>query len=352
MYASNPRTMNRPPSSTAAGISVIVPAYNSAQTLHACLNALLNALLGIAHGEIIVIDDGSTDDTRLIASHYNVRVLPVVRNSGPATARNHGASNAQGDILMFVDADVVVAEDALVRVMQHFTQDTDCVAVIGSYDFDPEAGNLISAYRNLLHHFTHQKTSRRASHFWTGLGAIRRPVFESLGGFDEKKFARALEDIELGYRLRTRGYPIILDKAIQGKHLKRWTLLSMIRTDLLVRAIPWTHLLLQYRRIPNDFSLGQSQRVSVALAWLSVLATLAIFIRPGAVFAALLALFGFVVVNFGFLVFIAKKQGVLFSIACVPLHLLYHFNAGVGFLIGMLTFFLPRLAGTTSSTQC
>ena len=254
---------------------------------------------------------------------------------------------------MFVDADVVVAEDALVRVMQHFTQDTDCVAVIGSYDFDPEAGNLISAYRNLLHHFTHQKTSRRASHFWTGLGAIRRPVFESLGGFDEKKFARALEDIELGYRLRTRGYPIILDKAIQGKHLDRWTLLSMIRTDLLVRAIPWTHLLLQYRRIPNDFSLGQSQRVSVALAWLSVLATLAIFIRPGAVFAALLALFGFVVsANFGFLVFIAKKQGVLFSIACVPLHLLYHFNAGVGFLIGMLTFFLPRLAGTTSSTQC
>jgi len=342
--------MNRPQSSTAARISVIVPAYNSAQTLQSCLEALLAALCYIDRGEIIVVDDGSTDDTQLIASRYSVRVLQLVQNTGPAAARNHGASCAQGDILMFVDADVMVAEDALVRVVRQFTRNTDCVAVIGSYDIEPGAGNLISTYRNLLHHYVHQKTSTSASHFWTGLGAIRRTVFESLGGFDERKFGRALEDIELGYRLRMRGYPITLDKAIQGKHLKHWTLLSMIRTDLLVRAIPWTHLLFQYRNIPDDFSLGRSQRISVALAWTSALATLAIFIRPGSALVALLALFGFVVVNLDFFAFMAKKQGVLFSIACVPLHLLFHFNAGLGFIVGTITFFLPRLTGTLNST--
>jgi hypothetical protein len=235
--------------------------------------------------------------------------------------------------------------------MQNFTQNAHCAAVIGSYDFNPAAENLISAYRNLLHHYIHQQTSATASHFWTGMGAVLRTVFESLGGFDEDKFGRALEDIELGYRLRGQGYSICLDKEILGKHLKHWSLLSMIRTDLLVRAIPWTHLLYQYRHIPNDFSLGQTQRVSVALAWLSVLAALAIFIKPGAAFAALLALIGFIVVNSRFFAYIAGKRNVLFCMACLPLHLLYHFNAGLGFIVGTLTYIHIRLTRSTSPTR-
>lgn len=335
----------------ATGISVIVPAHNSAQTLPACLEALLTAFHGIEQGEIIVVDDGSRDDTQLIASRYNVCVLRVPHNSGPAAARNHGVSSAQGEVLVFVDADVAVAQDALIRVTQHFTQNTDCVAVIGSYDSAPEVINLISTYRNLLHHYVHQQTPTSVSHFWTGLGAIRRSVFESHGGFDESKYGRTIEDIELGYRLRADGCPITLDKSIQGKHLKHWSLASMIRTDLFTRAIPWTHLLFQYRHIPNDFSLGRSQRVSVVLAWLFVLASLTVFINPVLALAALAILIGFVVVNSGFFVFIARKRGFLFSLACMPLHLLYYFNAGVGFLVGTLTFFLPWLSGRASSSQ-
>ncbi|MGR9085628.1 MAG: glycosyltransferase [Gammaproteobacteria bacterium] len=312
-------------------LSVIVPAYNSAPTLPACLDALLRARQHILEAEIIVVDDASTDATAAIASRYGIHLLEIRCNGGPAAARNLGAAHATGGILVFVDADVAISEDALERIAEHFRKASGA-ALIGSYDSSPREKNLTSRYRNLLHHFVHQHAPECATHFWTGLGAIRKPVFDSFGGFDEEHYGRGCEDIELGYRLRAAGHSIAVDKSLQGKHLKRWTLGSMVRTDLLVRAIPWTRLLIQYKRIPNDFSLGLAQRVSVALSWLSLTAALAFPSQPFPLMAALLL---FVGINWPFFRFLETSGGALFSAACLPLHLLYHFISGAGFLIGI-----------------
>lgn len=325
-------------------LSVIVPAYNGALTLPICLDALLRARQHINESEIFVVDDASTDDTASIASRYDVHLLRARHNSGPAAVRNLGAAQATGSILVFVDADVEIAQDALKRIAEHF-QNASGAALIGSYDDSPKETNLISRYRNLLHHFVHQNAPDYATHFWTGLGAIRKTVFESQGGFDEQRYGRGCEDIELGYRLRADGHTIAMDKALQGKHLKHWSLISMIRTDLLLRAIPWTHLLIQYKHIPNDFSLGQSQRVSVAMAWLSLLAIPVISSHPYVLSTALLLFAG---INWPFFKFLAANGGWALAATCLPLHLLYHFNAGAGFLIGILVSSLPRKAQTVS----
>jgi len=105
--------------------------------------------------------------------------------------------------LFFVDADVVIAQ-ARSSVSGASSPDIPSRrAVFGSYDARPSDGSMVSRYRNLLHHFVHQRGNPEASTFWAGCGAIRRSVFHEVGGFDAGRFRRAsIEDIELGYRLR------------------------------------------------------------------------------------------------------------------------------------------------------
>jgi GT2 family glycosyltransferase len=211
-------------------ISVIVPAYNSAKELSRCLESIQSQ--SFSPVEVLVIDDGSTDDTAAVAARMGVNLLRLPENSGSATARNRGAAEAGGEILFFVDADVVLAPEAMSRVAQCFAKHADLAALFGSYDAKPAAQNLASQYRNLLHHYVHQVGNAEAFTFWTACGAIRKPVFEALGGFDEAKTWRPIEDIELGYRLRKAGHRILLDKDLQCTHLKRWTIRSLIWTDV------------------------------------------------------------------------------------------------------------------------
>lgn len=316
--------------------SVIVPSFNAAGTLGPCLDALLEHSRVLPH-QVIVVDDGSRDRSVAVASRPGVEVITTENNAGPGAARNLGAARADGDILVFIDADVAVAPDALSRLARHFSGEPDCVAVIGSYDSEPEARNPISRYRNLLHYYVHQHAMKQASHFWTGFGAIRKPVFDAVEGFDET-FDQGIEDVELGYRLRDAGYPIRIDPAVQGKHLKRWSFASMTRTDLLVRAVPWTYLILTRKEIPTDFSLGWGQRVSVTMAWLSLSALPAALVWPGALVVMAAALGLFILVNLDFFRFLRTRGGWTVALTAVPLHWFYHFNSGLGFILGIINF--------------
>lgn len=174
--------------------------------------------------------------------------LIVVREPGglgPAAARNLGVARTDAAILVFVDADVVPARDAIERLRDRLAGDPGLTAVFGAYDDAPEARNLVSRFRNLLHHHVHVNAAGTVKTFWTGLGAVRRDAFDAVGGFDSERFERAsIEDVELGARLDRAGGRILLDPEICGTHLKRWTLGSMFRTDLERRGVPWVRLLL------------------------------------------------------------------------------------------------------------
>jgi GT2 family glycosyltransferase len=249
-------------------LTVIVPACNAEKHLARCLDALDRS--ACAPAEVIVVDDGSKDLTRVVAESFGVKVLRTDRRMGPSFARNLAAGAATSDILLFLDSDVCVKADTLGRIRRSFEADPSLDAIMGSYDNTPGAQDFISQYRNLMHAYVHQTGAELASTFWSGCGAIRRSMFLEYSGFDENYGRPAVEDIELGYRLIRDGRKIVLDRTIQVTHLKRWTFWSLVKTDILDRGIPWTELILRDRFMPNDLNLQLSQRVSVALVFVLV----------------------------------------------------------------------------------
>ncbi len=246
-------------------ISLIIPVYNGSSSLGRCLEAVVAS--DYPDYECIVVDDGSTDGSREIAEGFPVlRVQPTGGPRGPAYARNRGAKLASGEILYFVDADIVIRPDSLTMIADTFARYPQADALFGCYDDSPEASGFLSQYKNLFHHYVHQEGREEAATFWSGCGAVRREVFLRAGGFNERLYRRpSIEDIELGYRLRASGHRILLNKALQVKHLKRWTLGSLIKSDVFDRAIPWTSLILRDRHLPNDLNLRLSQRLSLML---------------------------------------------------------------------------------------
>jgi glycosyltransferase involved in cell wall biosynthesis len=250
---------------TTPRVSIVIPVHNGGPAFAACVDALAGSP---AH-EVIVVDDRSSDGSPELAARIGARIVASA-GPGPAQARNTGAGLATGDVILFLDADVAVHADTVARVRDAFLDPT-LDAIIGSYDDDPGSRDFLSQYRNLLHCYVHQTSSREASTFWSGCGAIRRDVFLAAGGFDAGYERPAIEDIELGYRLTREGRRIALDPGLRVKHLKRWTFWRMLGTDIFDRGVPWTELILRDRNLPNDLNLRLSQRVSLGLVWLMLL---------------------------------------------------------------------------------
>jgi glycosyltransferase involved in cell wall biosynthesis len=276
--------------------------------------------------ECLVADDGSWDESADIAAAKGARVLPIMERQGPANARNLAAAAAQGEILLFIDADVRIQPDTLEKVAEALSEDPKLDALIGSYDDQPAASNFVSQYKNLMHCFVHQHAKRRASTFWTGCGAIRRSVFLASGGFDKRYKRPSTEDIELGARLIRAGRKIELEPSMTVKHLKRWALLEMLESDIRDRAIPWTLLMLRERNMPNDLNVQWSQRVSVALMYLGLSTVLVYWPVSAGLAAAVVA------INHPFYRFLGHRRGVVFAVRAIPLHLLYFIYSGAAFL--------------------
>jgi glycosyltransferase involved in cell wall biosynthesis len=326
-------------------ISVIVPVYNGEKFINRCLDALLENEYPAF--EVIVVNDGSTDGSEAICRTKNVVVLQSAHpRSGPAAARNLASKQANGEILLFVDADVVVERETIGKVAGCFEHDATIGALFGSYDDSPAEKNFLSQYKNLQHHFVHQNSNRDASTFWAGLGAVRKDAFVQAGGFDCEQFAvPSIEDIELGGRLRKAGHRIVLERSIQAKHLKKWTIVSLLRTEIFCRAVPWSRLILTSHGLINDMNLKTNDRASAALtAMLLLMIPFAIW-QPLILIAIAAVLVVFIYLNRGILGFFLKLKGPLFAAAAIPWQLLYFFYSGVTFAACWMIYYLPAALG-------
>ncbi len=323
-------------------LTVLVPVYNGGDDIDACLAALANSSRVADH--TIIIDDGSTDNCAKTAGARYGFTWHFLQDGpqGPARARNHGALLAgdDTDILIFIDADVVVHKDTLAKIEAQFVEHPDIDALFGSYDDEPRAPSAVSTYRNLLHHHTHQTGNPEARTFWAGCGAVRMSVFKANNGFSENYEKPSIEDIEFGARLHKRGHRIRLCPDIQVTHLKNWTLLSMIKTDVFSRAIPWTQLLHEDKSHAKELNLGTKNKISAAIALLLVLTVIVSLTQPYLLLGVAVLAIGFAYLELPLLHLLWRKGGPMLLLPGFFLHILYYCYATAAFVFTKLQLLL------------
>jgi len=324
-------------------LSIVIAVYNGAHFLQKCLPAIKTA--ADKETEVILVNDGSTDNSAEIGKFFEAKVIELPECKGAANARNIGVSEARGGIILFVDADVVIQLDTIKNVRRIFADNPEISALFGSYDSAPGEPDFFSQYRNLMHHFYHQTSRREAETFWSGFGAIKRQVFLEMDGFDASKFETpSIEDIEFGYRLRKKGYRILLVPELQVKHLKKWTFYSILQTDFWYRAVPWSEIMLLSPQVEPDLNVKSSQKISALLTGILLFSLCASLWHWWFLIVTLGCLLGLITINRDFYNFFRKCKGLRFTLLVLPMHLLYFLYSSAAFVY---SWFNVKLLGRT-----
>ena len=317
-------------------ISIIMPVYNGHEFILKSLPPLIGMQQRGEVVEVIVVDDSSTDASAELAANMGACVIPSGGRLGPGAARNQAATAVKGNILWFVDADVIVHEDA-VRFIHEGFSDAGVVAIFGSYDDSPPAGNFLSQYKNLVHHFYHHRGRREATTFWSGCGAVRKDAFLAVGGFDVERFTRpSIEDIELGYRLRAAGGRILLIPELQSTHLKVWHFLNLIHTEVFCRAIPWSRLIFEQPEMAGDLNVSPAERMRAGLAGFFFLVLFAVLSGLLPWWSIAVAFTGVTLVNLELAKLFVRMKGPVFALLGILFHQFYYLYSSAAFVYAWL----------------
>ncbi|MBU1864109.1 MAG: glycosyltransferase [Candidatus Omnitrophica bacterium] len=207
-------------------VSIIIPTHNSSNSIIALLLCIQKTAL--KEYEVVIVDDASTDSTVEVCKTIGVhQIIQFEQQQGPARARNVGASNAQGEILIFIDSDVTWSKDSdlILKIYEIFQNNTeiDCIATIS--DVHPTIGNSI-AYNNSIYHqyYIHKlfngknSVCQRMMFFSSRLGGIRKNKFKDSGGFHESLKTVMGEDGEFWNRCYYLNYKVYLDRTLVHSH--------------------------------------------------------------------------------------------------------------------------------------
>lgn len=330
-------------------ISVVMPTTDYGEPFGTCVRRSITSIRADLGDECLVVFDGDAPAPPDWLAESGARLVATGRRVGPAAARNLAAESARGDAILFVDADVELAPGAIDRVRSAFEGDPDLCGVFGAYDAEPAAPGLVSRFRNLLHHHTHVRHAGPAETFWSGCGAMRTGAFLDLGGFDARYREPSIEDIELGSRAAAAGGRLRLDPGILCKHHKRWTLGSMIMTDVFRRAVPWTRHMLATGTVPTRLNLDWRSRASGACAMVAAAAAVVAPFQPWALAPALACLAVILLVNRDFYALCNRQGGPAFAAGCFLLHWLYFVYATLTFAAVAIQDRLRRVFGRRRS---
>ena len=322
-------------------LSIVVPVRDSGFNLDRVLAAIRASQLPADTYEIIVVDDVCIDASVTVAARHADTVVRLRgRTSGPAYARNRGAELARGDVVAFVDGDVVIRPDTLSRMLTMLAERPDIDAVSASRDERAGAPNFISQYWNLLVCFGEARHGGGCSHFAAGCGVVRRSVLFSAGMYDEWRFfTGCVESLELGQRLLKAGHGVMLSPDLKVTHMRPWTLRSMSlevwhRSMLLARSLGYHRT---SSAAPSEVVFTLSRALTPALAIAATLTLTAAFLpRPYVLWKLAIAAAVLLLTNLPVHRFYSKARGVGFALASAPLHLFVQAVSAVALCTGWI----------------
>jgi glycosyltransferase involved in cell wall biosynthesis len=310
-------------------ISVILPVHNAEKTLGDCLKRIYAS--DFHNFEVIVVDDKSTDKSVEIAKRFPCKIIKLRKRSGAGIARNVGAKKAKGEILCFIDSDILIKKNTLSLIEDDF--DKGNKVVVGIFSKKTRFKNFVSNYKNLFNRFffLHRKT--HSNIFFTGIGAIKKDIFFKLGGFGAYYNESSIEDVEFGFRLRDAGYRIIIDKNIEVEHIKHFSLFDILKR----RIITYSFLFPIILRRSHKNEVDEVFSFSIFLPFLILFLLLSGFLLNHFLFFLALALsFLFFYINRDFLSFLRESKGNLFFLKSCAMLFLDMLFIEIGCLIGGL----------------
>lgn len=321
-------------------LSVVVPLHNSVSTLRAALAAIRASEIPRDHYELIAVDDASTDASASVAARYADTVIRLSgRPHGAAYASNRGAELARGDVVAFVNPDVLVEPDTLSKMLEIFAGDPGIGAVSASHDANPGAPNFVSQYWNLLLHFGERRHSASVGDLASGCSAVRRSLLIEAGMYDEWKFGGgSIEGLELGQRLGGGSHRVLAAKDLQVMHLKKWTVGSLSReiwnrSRMLTRSLGYEQT---RAAVPSEVVFTLSRAMPSALAVISSVALAGAAFHPAPTWSVKIAVAfaGILAANLPVYRFYADNRGLAFAILAMPVHLMAQTISAIALCVG------------------
>lgn len=254
----------------ARSISIVIPNHNGAATIGKCLAAALAS--DHPRFEIVVVDDGSTDGSTAIIETFPVKLVRTAARGGVSRARNAGAAASSGELLFFIDADCLLAPDALSIASASYGARADRV-LGGTYTLRPYDADFFSGFQSVfVHHFETKRA--RPDYVAAHAMVIDAGLFRRSGGFVEGSyigFAASVEDVELSHRLRQAGAELVMEPRLQVQHIFRFSLLRSLRNAFRKARFWTTYSLAQRDLLADSGTASRELKVNVVAGALQAL---------------------------------------------------------------------------------
>lgn len=235
-------------------VSVVIPVYNGAATMPPVLEALYDS--SFRDFEVVVVNDCSPDNTlEVLASlseSYPHRLVDFDENKGVSKARNTGAREADGEIILFIDSDCIVLPDTIELCVKRL-EDGECICVGGAYTLDPWDDDFFSIFQSIYIHYVETKVEH-PDYIATHCMAIWKKTFAEFGGFIEDYFighAASVEDVELSHRLIEAGHKLCRPREILVQHMFRFSFSRSVK-NAIKKSKYWTMYSLHNRDVMKD----------------------------------------------------------------------------------------------------
>jgi GT2 family glycosyltransferase len=337
-------------------VTVVIPSYDSARTIELCVRAV--ARQTYAPIEIIVVDDGSTDGSAEIAARVaralnapaqrapaqrapvqRVTLLRTGANAGQAAARNLGARRATGDVLFFLDADIVLAPGSVAAAVAELGADPGLGAICGVLDPEPLLPTGLAArYRAAQQFVWFDEADGAIPGLHVAMCGLRAEVFREVGPFDPG--LRYTEDQEYGYRLRRR-YDVRATRAVHGRHDHRDPL-RRILGKVFHRTRLGMPLWLAHRSLPGGAATGSRALASVAALAAALSVPSPLLVGPVGAGATAALLGAAVALDAGTYRHVFADRGAAFGLYFVGVHLLVNLTTAVAAGLGAARYVVRR----------